>query len=404
MFVDLGPNCLLEKPFMQHSLSTNREGRRRVFWTWFLNAVVFIGLALLIANMDWLRVRLRVYQDTSLLRSVWLALGSAMALLLLARVVHELGHLLSAPILGMRVRQISIGPLRFVRQGGRWHLGRVPDHLIPNGYALTTPLSVHRHKLRQLMMWFVLAGPIASFIWMVVCGGLFWVFRYDRPLWLQAAWLPESLLISAVFSLYLLISSLLPNTIPGNQPSDGMRWQLLRNGGPAADRWTATVCLLGANAHGIRPKQWDPTLMRQALAQQDNTLDGLQAKMLGYLWALDSGRERLAMRFLDEVMDSHQMWRLGGRERFGVEKAFILARQSDDGRSAREWLMRVTHLPTDHPQYLRADAAVLLKEGRLNSAERQAKAALTQLQKGRTGVAQAETAWVAEIIEAITKN
>ncbi len=381
----------------QHPLYADKHTRRQIFWTWFLNVAVFVGLGLVLLNADWLHIRLRLYRDTSLMRHWTILTAAIIGWLLFTTLAHELGHVLTGRLAGLRFQQIGIGPLRLIRRGAGWHVERAPLQFPLSGFVTSVPAG-HLSRLRQRLFWFVLGGPLANLLLLLVGGGLFLALRDNRVVWREAAWLLESGLIVAMFSLYLLVTTLNPSTIPDGQITDGARLQMLRAPGAEGTRWCALVSLVGLNMQGTRPGLWPNMLIQQVLTPQDISLDGLHARMLAYTWAVDSGRGRLALRFLDEVMDSHRMWRVGGRERFALEKAFLLAAFEHNRHDARDWLARVRQFPTDHPLYLRAETAVLLLDNRRDAAVACAEQAIARLHHDPTGMAQAEIAWLTALI------
>lgn len=369
--------------------------RRQIFWSWLFNFLLFLGFGIIAFNADWFTARVRLYRETSLFAHWWTLVLSMALLLFSAALVHELGHLAAGWAARLRFQTLLVGPLRIWRAGERLHVGLVRNFVLTRGMVASSPRS--RNRLPQRLLLFTVGGPLASLLLFGAAMWLFWQIKDSRAVWQQAAWLVESAFMLALITAYFTIGSLRPVATPDGPPADGERIAQLLRGGPEADRWCALFVLQGANLEGVRPRAWDARLVRQALAIPDGSHDDLQASVTAYQWALDQGRCRLAARYLDEVMETHRMWRVGGRDRFALEKAYVLARCAGDPGAARRWMEKVGQ-PRAAALLLRARAAVLLAEGRTQTAATQARSAISLLSKETSGTAVAERAWLEEII------
>lgn len=377
---------------------TKRSRRNSFFWTWLFNTLLFVGLALLFVNGNWFVVRARLYRETSIFAN-WVELIAACALLLLsASAVHEFGHLLAGRLAHLRFQALVVGPFHAWRAGTRLRYGLTKNFSLTNGLVASVPDD--HHDLRRRLFIFTVGGPLASLMLALTAVALFLWLHDDLTVWRNAAWLIESAFITAVVSGYFFLSSIRIGSYLDGLPTDGERLVTLLRNGPEAARWCALVALNGANLAGQRPCLWNERLLRQALALPDGSHDDLIAQLLAYQWAVDSARLRLAERYLDKIIDSHRMWRIGGHDRYALEKAFILARYHAAATEARGWLDRVGSDTENNPLALRARAAVLLAEKRPDAAVAQAREAVALLRPQTSGVARAEIAWLEAIVAA----
>ena len=371
-------------------------------WSLLLNAVIYGLLFWLLAQSRGSSFQFHILRtrDVGLLGSFWRLVTAVLLTLFLTTAIHELGHLLAGKLAGLRFHLLIIGPLRLIRKDGQLHLGWHKSSAIFNGLTGSIP-DDNRNLPRRLLI-FMLGGPLASLVQLLLAGSLFFRWQTDVYFINNVAWAVEGIALLAVFGAIYFLSSIKPGAYYNGQPADGGRIASLLRGGPAAERWCALAALYGADQRGQRPRDWDEALIHQALQGFDHTQDGQNARLLAYQWALDNGRIAEANRWLEEAIAIRPTWMPGTQVRLVWEKIFFSARYLHDAVHARQGLAQIRQNLANQPQHLRAEAAVLLAEGQMTRAKTTAQAALAGLSaKAQTGVQQAEMAWLQAIINQV---
>jgi len=86
--------------------------------------------------------------------------------------VHELGHLVTGLMQGFKFELFVIGPLGIKRENNRIKIYLNKNLQYYGGIAVTTPINDspdNGNKFARL----ILAGPIASLVFAVICGAFF---------------------------------------------------------------------------------------------------------------------------------------------------------------------------------------------------------------------------------------
>jgi hypothetical protein len=371
-------------------------------WSLLLNAVIYGLLFWLLAQSrnPSFQFHLLRTRDVGLLGNFWRLVTAVLLSLFLTTTIHELGHLLAGKLVGLRFHLLIIGPLRLHRQGDRLRLNWHKKIAFFNGLSGSIPDG--SHDLPRRLLIFTLGGPLASLAQAVLASWLFFRWRGDVHFTNNVAWAVEGMGLLAVLGGIYFLSAMKPGSFHSGQPADGGRIGSLLRGGLMAERWCALAALYGADQRGQRPRDWDESLICQALQGFDHTQDGQNARLLAYQWALDNGRVAEANRWLEEAIAIRPTWMPGTKVRLIWEKVFFSAHYLHDVASARQVLAQIRQKLTNQPQHLRAEAAVLLAEGHVNQARTTAQAALAGLSsQSPTGVQQAEADWLQAIINQV---
>ncbi|SEI89542.1 hypothetical protein SAMN04488058_102159 [Deinococcus reticulitermitis] len=158
-----------------------------------------------------------------------------------------------------------------------------------------------------------------------------------------------------------LISSL-PLTGPGLLP-DGARWWRLRPGSPTA-RPEAALLAIAAAATTQRPRDWSPELTQALHEPLHAPLFDASARQYAAQVTADRGDMEQAARHLVEALALTDGQPPLLRAGFLAEQAYVSARQGNAG-AARTALSAVPATPLlPDSTRARAEAAVLLTEGR----------------------------------------
>lgn len=369
-------------------------------WSLLLNVAIYGLLLGVLSYRQRIAFHVLRTQESSLFGSLWRLATAVTLIFLLTTAVHELGHLLAGKLVGLRLHLLIIGPLQTTRENGRLRFSRHKSAAIFNG--MTKSLPQDNKNLPHRLLIFTLGGPLASLFQAALAAALFFRWAADVHFTNTYAWVVESAAITAVYATIIFLSAIKPTRYQSELPADGGRIISLLQASPDAVRWCALVALSGADLRGQRPRDWDESLIRQALTGYDHTHDGQLARFITYLWALDNGRIAEANRWLEEAVairptrlaniPVHLLW----------EKAYFAARHLNDPVQARDLLTKVRQKEREQPDHLRAEAAVLLAEGSIARAKSTAQAALASLGiQTPSGSQQAEAAWLQAIINQV---
>ncbi len=184
-----------------------------------------------------------------------------------------------------------------------------------------------------------------------------------------------------VVSCGLSLWTLLPRN-PGTFASDGSQILSLRRPNAAADRYAAVMALGNCMMAGMRPRDWHPELVGQAVSLADGSHVDLAGRHMAYEHALDRGDVPAARRHIRYLVDQIRSAPIGYSPVINTEAAYFEAAYDGNAASARRRLMGVWKRGAhafDAIAVLYAEGAVLLAEGdaaRASDKLRQAHAAL----------------------------
>lgn len=186
--------------------------------------------------------------------------------------------------------------------------------------------------------------------------------------------------MTAGISLFIFFITALPG-VAGGFKTDGKRVFDLLRGDHRSDQESAVISLTTVALSGTRPADYDPALVQRALALNDGSLFDLYGHLNAFYHAADQGRWSDAQRHLDHVVTGEAQLVPYIRDSVHCEYAWLLAINggADAGAAPRAWLDSAGKLDFDRATRLRAEAAVLLAEGKPAEASARAKEALVTL-------------------------
>lgn len=287
---------------------------------------------------------------------------AALALILPALVfvdvaVHELGHLVAGWAVDFRFERICVGPLLVRRLQDGWGVTLHGSLTWEGGFMAALPS--HAEQIRANLLIFIAGGPAASLLlscFCVICFAMSPGTRWEKwaePMGLLGAW-----------SAFTFVANAIPMR-RGCLLTDGAWMAELVNGTLFGQRSCALYAMAASEHSEVRPADWHPRWIAQALAVPDATPERLSALLLAYRHHLDRGDGDRAGACLDEAVTlQHQLPASLITRHLWLERAYFLAHYRHDAMNAREAWERAQHgLPVERALLLRAECAVLSVEG-----------------------------------------
>lgn len=286
---------------------------------------------------------------------LWAFLGILVLGVFLPLALHEVGHLIGGLLVGFRFALFVVGPIKIYRAGDgiRFELNR---HLgLIGGVAASYPTD--SRDLTRRMAVVTAAGPAMSVLLVVLGAVTLWLLP---PQVAPELWLLTVMVVLGSAGVFLGV--MIPSRTSGFL-TDRARLQLLLRGDAASQRSAAALAVTSATMSGVRPRDWDRTLIEQGIAHQDGILDDLTGHLFAYAHFLDSGEVERAGAALDYVLaratDLPGLMQPG----LSLEAAYFAATHRQDAAAARQWFAQGKGGMVDPHNRLRAEAAVLLVEG-----------------------------------------
>ncbi|WP_022836898.1 zinc metalloprotease [Salisaeta longa] len=266
-----------------------------------------------------------------------IALVGTAVIIFLALAVHEAGHLLGGWLSGFRFQLLAVGPFMVTRTNTGYQVELHTHWSLYGGMAGSVPTDLQDLARGEARM--VAGGPAASLLLgLLAIGAYIALGLYDAvpsgtlPIGWMAA---DGTLIFGTVSLSIGVVTLVPVTTSGFF-TDGSRLLRIWRNHPAAAR-DAAVFALTALLFEKRPCTWEPALVDQATAVDDETPYDVEGRRLAYLHALDTGDMTRAHRLLQEALDRHALYPPALLPSLALEAAFFEGAVRQDAGAAARW-------------------------------------------------------------------
>ena len=299
--------------------------------------------------------------------------------------------ILVAKLVGFRFAYARLGQM-FINRGGRGlRVRRVRCAPVESWYAwpiwATAPVNergiANRTVLYQLCLSLSLllvgCGMLAASIYFVINVRSPWLV----PLQLVALAIPVRLLVNAYF--YIKASARMIQTV--------------RARGEDAASLLAETTLIGAEyVLAQRPRDWDASLIERANLLVDGEPQG-RCYWWAYNFALDRGDVDAARSYIRRLIPDTSVETECEVDLF--EAAYFAAHYDNDPVTARVYLEKARGLcRIENQTWLRAEAAVLLAEGKHQEAEARAREGLAATRDAtQSGTLKAEVEWLRDILQ-----
>jgi hypothetical protein len=303
-----------------------------------------------------------------LMPTLAMSVGVTVAALIVATLLHELGHAVAGYAAGLRVARVQLGPIE-IRDYGRPYV-RLIRSLQAGVVLVPFDHTAALGPLRWALIVSTAAGPLIGLVSGAMILGLAGGLRFD-----DALSVPQAV---GQMSLILGVLNLLPLR-SGEQLADGRRiFSLLVRNRECGQILAATLMLVEALSNR-RPRDWDPAL----LAIMERSPDEVFARLCLYEAAIDRGEVTAAGQHLDAAVALRSVTWTAADAILFTEAAYFAARHRGDARAARALLGFAEG--GDVVDYLRAraEAAVLCAEGRALEGRQRAVVGLAALERAR---------------------
>jgi hypothetical protein len=309
---------------------------------------------------------------------------------------HEFGHVVGGWIGGGRLLLYVVGPFMWRRTPAGLKFSWNRQVNLSGGLAACLPLDPGAVSAKRFAT-MIAGGPVSSLVLAVLLAGVAGLLSVGEP-GTGRALLQHQAVFGAAISLLIFLVTALPGAAGGFK-SDGRRFVELLRGDARSEQEKAMLVLTVSSLGGVRPADYDPALIAQVTALRDGSLFDLYGHYNAFHHAMDSGEPGQAQAALDHVLSGEGKLAPFVRDAARCDYAWLLARHTGDAVAARAWLDSAGALAFDPATRLRAEAAVLLAEGKKTEAAAKAREGLVALEtKSLTPV---KSAFAAEVLEDI---
>jgi hypothetical protein len=314
------------------------------------------------AGMPWLR------QHFESLGTPDLLLLPVLILAVLA--THEVGHLLGGFSRGMRFLLLIVGPFQWTRSPAGIRFKWVFNLGTMGGIAAATPdpSAPLAPQLKRL----IIGGPLASLVLAVV--GLALALGFEGRTGAYGV-------IVGAMSLLIFLVTATPLRAGGFM-SDGMQYLELRRGGAAVTERQVLLRLMGVSYAGVRPRDWEPQLVKDALAMQEaEPLRRVAGRIFALYHAMDRGDADGLQEHANWLAQHVDDYPDGFRQSITLELCLV-ASQQGDLEATREWWKRSRGGVVDAARRALAEASLAALEGDTARLERALVAGRRALPRG----------------------
>src|SRR6266478_6323146 len=261
-----------------------------------------------------------------------LDLLSFFLVLVLAIIVHELGHLSAGWVVGFRFGSVQIGPLSLCIEHGVLK-ARLRLEMTALGYA---GMQVNRLlRLRRRVLVYLAAGPMAN---LLAVPAAVLLFNHAFPQ-LGNTWVAIPVAQFAFISLLLGVLSLIPRQ--SALMSDGARIEMLLRSHDRSRRWLSIAALGNLYDNGIRARDWKRTWLQSAASMRDGSLDAFAGDWLAYVLASDRKDAPVAGTHLEKCLELVHKLPPSTRDLVAQEAAVFAGWFRDDATLADKWLAQL---------------------------------------------------------------
>ncbi|GHA53487.1 hypothetical protein GCM10007389_00830 [Pontibacter akesuensis] len=316
--------------------------------------------------------------------------------------LHELGHVAAGLLLGFRFRSYTVMIFHFYKEDERLKFKLIANNAKSFlGLALCLPPSgLNRNELTRRFAWYAFGGPAANFI----LGGTLLVPYFLS--WSEIGkatpvtyTLATFALLCGVISLLLFLINIIPNK-SGGFYTDGARILNVLRGGDQAFLDSAILSVMAASMGGAPPEELDEALLEEAAALPVESI--FINYCHAYLYNLNLQRNQLAKARHHLRVYAAAVAQLPAMAQGSVwlELAFFEAMNGDLELAKEHYAKAVPSPFLTRDMFLRAEAAIALKEATFAQAQSLALEAQANLKHNPDkGAAKAYHRWLNQIVQ-----
>jgi hypothetical protein len=275
--------------------------------------------------------------------------------------IHELGHLAVGKITGMAPGGLVVGGFVIMKSGNHWSFRFNWRRALSGGLAVPLPAK-ENYRLRDFA-WMVAAGPAASLLSALLCWLAFLKYGSGTLDWIG----------SFFWAALVGLLSLIPISAGLNRSDAARLWMLLRQPDEAR-AWMAAVAVQAENANGVRPREWDSTLVEGMMSVAQPGAGRIFPELMAYYRNLDERNESAALEHLESALAASAKSGKGVRQVLFFEAAEVNALLTRNSVNACKWRERALKLRKPQSGAC-ADGAIAMCEGRFEDALRDIAAA-----------------------------
>lgn len=313
--------------------------------------------------------------------------------------VHEFGHVVGGWIGGGRLLLYVVGPFMWRRTPAGLKFSWNRQVNLSGGLAACLPLDPAAVSARRFAT-MIAGGPAFSLLLAAILAGAAWLLSLGEPGTARALG-QHQVVFGAGLSLLIFVVTAMPGA-GGGFKSDGRRFFELLRGGARSEQEKAMLVLTASSLGGVRPADYDPALIEQVTALRDGSMFDLYGHYSAFHHAMDCDEPARAQAALDHVLAGEEKLAPFVRDAARCDYAWLLAWHAGEAIAARAWLETAGPLTFDPATRLRAEAAVLLAEGRKTEAAEKARAGLVALET--KSLSPVKSVFATEVLEEILRR
>lgn len=289
-----------------------------------------------------------------------LVLGTIMFSVIL---IHELGHVVGGLMGNMRFLMLTTGPFKITSESGRLRLSLTNQVNVWGGLALMIPRTTDQLRRRTALM--IAGGPAASLL-LALTSAVFALGGTGRVSLFGMA--------LAAMSGGIFLVTILPLSA-GGFLSDGFQLRALWRGEQDAEGHALLIALAGSSLSGVRPREYDRTLVSRLLMLGGPAPARMAAHLLAAISAVDRA-ERADDQF-EAMIPLYAESPSGLRQGFAHWLAWYFAAVKGEVALAEQWEAEGKGGLVDESQRALTRAVIALAKGDRSAALAAATAGLS---------------------------
>ncbi len=305
---------------------------------------------------------------------------SIIAAIIASVFIHELGHLIAGIVQKFRFYMFTVGPFKLEKTPDGFRAGLNLNLNIAGGLTLMIPSSKKFDKKK--LAWFIAGGPIASILFFIILATVSFTLHAVYGAQGIANAIIYFSWMTAIITLVLGVFALIPEEETGLE-SDGLQLKDLLRGGKRAVIKQYVMQLSTASWNGTRPRDLDETVLMRLidLTKEQNGSNSILAKLLGYVYFMDSDNKNQAKEILDKAVKiAEETKNEFLNATLFLEKSFFEAFCNHDVEKAEHYFEKGKKGYSEKSTLKRAETALNLVKGDTELARKNAEETLKLLE------------------------